>query len=339
MKRTGTALLILLLAAGLLFNAARSAHSEIVNGIAAKVGEEIITLYELNKEYERAQFSARLLGKKPPDRMEVLDNLIDDMLLKREAARRGLFVSDAELEEVVHSVKQQNNLTDEQFERQLKAEQLTVDDLKESYRLEILQNRLINMLSSANANRITAGEVEEFYNNAENKDLFTVPAQVELADIYLPSDPEATMQEALELKNFALSIYEELKAGASFDELAALHSQAPNNTEGGYLGSFTRAQLSMFMKQQDIQTVFAQEEGEVAPPVRLADGYHLFKVISKQEQETLPLDEASERIKSYLLRKKGQELFKEWLQDARAETQIQIVLSKGGDEGSGTATE
>lgn len=314
-------------ALALLFLAAHGAGAEIVNGIAAKVGGDIVTIHEFNQAYERARFNAGLQGAQPPEKREVMNELINNRLLMNEAQRRGIFVTEKELEEVIRSVKKEHNLTDQEFEQKLQEEGMTTQKLKETYRVEILKNRLVNQMGAASYQGVSSEEIAAFYRNPENQHLFTVPALVELSQIYIQVPPEATYQEAVGVKEKALSIYRELQAGASFERLALEHSEAPNSTERGYLGSFTREQLRMFMRAEEIDVLFSLGPGEVAPPVRLADGYYLFKVLSSQESSVLELEKARDRIRSYLLRSKGQELYRSWLQEARASTSIQIVVS------------
>ncbi|MFW6180935.1 MAG: peptidylprolyl isomerase [Spirochaetota bacterium] len=307
--------------------AAQGVGAEIINGIAAKVGGDIVTIYEFNKAYEQARFTAELMGDPTPEKREILDELINNRLLENEARRRGIFITDKELDEVIQSVKKEHNLTDQEFQQKLEQENLTVQDLKESYRMEMLKTRFINQLGAASYQGVSPEEIEAFYQNPDNRRLFTVPAQVELSQIFIPVPPEVSYQEAVVLKEKARSLHRQLQEGASFAQLAREHSQAPNNTEGGRLGSFTREQLQMFMRPEDIETLFALEPGEVAPPIRLADGYYLFKLTARQEQKLLGLEEARDRIRSYLLRRKGQERFRDWLQEARASASIQIVMS------------
>jgi peptidyl-prolyl cis-trans isomerase SurA len=311
----------------LLLGAARGAGAEIVNGIAARVGGDIVTIYEFNQAYERARFTAELFGTGLPEKREVLEELINNRLLENEARRRGIFVTDKELDEVVQSVKKENNLTDQEFQQKLEQEKMTVKDLKESYRMEILKTRFINQLGAASYQGVSPEEIEAFYRNPENRHLFTVPAQVELSQVFIPVPPEASYQEAVSLKEKARALHQQLQEGASFEQLAREHSQAPNSTEGGRLGSFTREQLQMFMRQADIDVLFSLEPGEVAPPIRLADGYYLFKLTSRREETVLELEQARSQIRSYLLRRKGQELYRTWLQEARASTSIHIVMS------------
>ncbi|MFW6181406.1 MAG: SurA N-terminal domain-containing protein, partial [Spirochaetota bacterium] len=277
MKRRIAENTLILTAVALLFLCgAGLAGAEIVNGIAAKIGRDIITIHEFNSEYDRAKFNALLVDQSPPSREAVMDGLIDELLLKREAARRGIIVAEKEIDGVIQQVKTQNNMDDEQLEAELNRQRMTVDDLREQYRLEFLRARLINQMGRSTLYSITDEEIRAFYEDPGNSYLFTKPAVVELAQIVLTTPENTSYQEAVELKDQSYDIYERLVDGESFKETALEYSSAPNSTEGGYLGFFTREQLQSFMQPQDVRYLFTSREGDIVPPVRLQDGYYIF---------------------------------------------------------------
>lgn len=301
--------------------------AEVVNGIAAKVDDEIITINELNTAYEQAQRAARILGNTVPSKKEVMRNLVDNLLIKREAEARGLVVTDEEIDKIIENIKKQGDLTDDEFKQQLIQEGLTYEGLREKYRIELLKSRLINQMASSSLHEIDEKEINDFYNDPANRTLLSVPSIVKLAEIFLPLAPDASYKEAVEAKKRANDIYDAVKNGQSFEGLVVQYSQAPNRESEGYLGSYTKDQLSVFLKPEDVNFIFSLKGGDVTPPIRLQDGYYIFKVREKNEGGIMTLDEARESIKSYLVRKKGEDLFQSWLTKVRQSTNIQYVIS------------
>jgi peptidyl-prolyl cis-trans isomerase SurA len=328
MKRSIEKKTRVLAAAALLFlGGAGLAAGEIVNGIAAKIGRDIITIHEFNSEYDRAKYNALLAGQSPPSREAVMDGLIDELLLEREAARRGIIVTGKEIDGVIEQLKAQNNMNDEQLEAELNRQRMTTDELREQYRLEFLRARLINQMGRSTLYSITDEEIRAFYEDPGNSYLFTKPPVVELAQIVLTIPGEANYQEAVELKDRAYDIYERLVDGEAFKELALEHSSAPNATEGGYLGFFTREQLQSFMQPEDVRYLFSSRQGDIIPPVRLQDGYYIFKVLSRRGETKLSYEEAYNNVQSYLIRRKGQNFLQSWLESAKESTKIEILIS------------
>ena len=73
--------------------------------------------------------------------------------------------------------------------------------------------------------------------------------------------------------------------------------------------------------------IFSLDSGDVTPPVRLPDGYYIFKIREKNKGGMMDFKEARDNIRGYLIRKKGEDLFKSWLTKVRQSTKIQYLIS------------
>eukprot|EP00995_Heteronema_vittatum_P009910 NODE_5298_length_517_cov_586.322650_g3927_i0.p1 GENE.NODE_5298_length_517_cov_586.322650_g3927_i0~~NODE_5298_length_517_cov_586.322650_g3927_i0.p1 ORF type:complete len:131 (-),score=54.23 NODE_5298_length_517_cov_586.322650_g3927_i0:125-460(-) len=69
----------------------------------------------------------------------------------------------------------------------------------------------------------------------------------------------------------------EIKAGASFADLAKKHSSCPSGKSGGDLGSFGPGQM---VKEFD-EVVFSAPVNEIQGPVKTQFGYHLILITSR----------------------------------------------------------
>jgi peptidyl-prolyl cis-trans isomerase SurA len=317
----------LLVIGSVLLAAAPMVPAEIVNGIACKVGGDIITIYEFNTTYEQVRERAQLFGVPAPNKREVLDELIDGLLIAREADRRGLVVTERELDEIIQNIKDQNDLSDEEFSRQLEAEGLTIEGLREQYRKEIVRSRLVNYFVTGEDMDIGEDEIRSFYDDPQNRRFFMTQGSVNISQIYVPVAEDLSYQDAKELKDRALRIAEEARNSDDFEALVMQYSAAANKDQNrGNLGSFSQDQLLSIMSPQNVSIIFSLEQGDVTPPIRLQDGYYIFRVNQKVDAKRLEYEESRERIKSFLLKIKAEERLKEWLQDERAATRIQIVM-------------
>lgn len=77
----------------------------------------------------------------------------------------------------------------------------------------------------------------------------------------------------VEKQSQALKLAEELKAGASFSDLAKKYSTCPSGKRGGDLGQFGRGQMAKEFEQ----AAFALKPGQVSDPVKTQFGYHIIK--------------------------------------------------------------
>jgi parvulin-like peptidyl-prolyl isomerase len=307
-----------------------SAHAEIVNGIACKVGNDIITIHEFEHAYEIANKQAAIFGMKKPLKKDVMNALIEDIIVKREADRKGIIVTEDELDTVIDDIKKQNKLSDEGLVQELKQRGTNLDQFREKYKVDILRSRLVNQMIHSRGYAIDDEEINKFYNDPKNKRMLTLPGIVNLSEIFIGVSEDVSYKEATELKAKANELYERARKGEDFKGLVAAESTAPNKekTEGS-LGSFTKEQLLAIMAPDDVDLMFSMESGDITPPIHLKDGYHIFKIEKKTEGKTLTLKEAHDSIKSYLLKIKGDELFKAWIIEQKEATNIQYMIDMG----------
>jgi len=123
----------------------------------------------------------------------------------------------------------------------------------------------------------TEQEITAYYN--AHKDDYKV-VEKRLLDYVLlelkatPADSQSTIEQAQD-------ILEQLKNGASFEELATLHSQDAGSAEkGGDLGYFN----STAMVKPFADAAFAAKKGEVVGPVATQFGLHIIKVYDKKKE-------------------------------------------------------
>jgi parvulin-like peptidyl-prolyl isomerase len=108
-------------------------------------------------------------------------------------------VSEVELNSVIDNIKKQSKISDEEFILQLEREKITLDELKGSYRIEILKSRLVNLITQGSSYNLDDEEIRGFYDNPANRKLFMIPAMVNISQIYIPVTEDLSYQEATEI--------------------------------------------------------------------------------------------------------------------------------------------
>ncbi|KPJ87844.1 MAG: hypothetical protein AMS17_07360 [Spirochaetes bacterium DG_61] len=299
----------------------------IVNGIACKVGDAVITIHEFNTAYEREKTQALLLGIQVPIKKNVMETLVTELIIKKEAEEKGIVVTGDELEVLVAEVMKQNQMTREEFTEQLKKEKMSIEDLEDMIKIDLLKNRLISQMISERKNLVSDGEIRSFYDDPANKRYFTSPVSLKLSQIFIGVPENASYKELMEIKKLASEISERAQKGESFADLAELYSEQNVNIENrGSLGSFTARQLTEIMQEEQVLTVFSLSSQQVSPPLWLSEGYAIIRVDQRSEEKVLTFDEARGNIKSFLLRKKGEELFRDWLVTRRNALRVHYMI-------------
>ncbi len=144
-------------------------------------------------------------------------------------------------------------------------------------------------------------EIRDYYEG--HKDLYAVPEERRVAHILI-SVPEDGNDADAKVK--AERIYQELKQGADFTELAKKYSDDPGSADqGGDLGYIEKGMLD----PQFDEVAFALPEREISEPVRTEFGFHIIKVLEVKPGEVKSLDEVRDEIARELRREKAEKLY------------------------------
>ena len=132
----------------------------------AVVNGESITEDELNEMYGRVPELYKTAGLTKERFLE--DSLIPYKLLLQEASKRGITAGQDEVNNMVSQVLETSGMTQEEFNEQLRMQNVTYEEFMVQTREQIVITKLLNeSISSVN---ITDSEVKEFYDS--NKELF-----------------------------------------------------------------------------------------------------------------------------------------------------------------------
>ncbi len=170
-------------------------------------------------------------------------------------------------------------------------------DMTDDYK-KMLENIVRDIKARMAMNEIMKGievsdaEAEAVYKiNPEN---FSKPETVSAKHILVADEDECN------------KILAEIQNGEkAFEDAAKECSTCPSGQQGGDLGEFGRGQ----MVKEFEDAAFAAEIGAVVGPVKTQFGFHLIKVESKSDAETLAYEDVKEQIKRNLLQQKQQQAY------------------------------
>ena len=121
-----------------------------------------------------------------------------------------------------------------------------------------------------------------------------------------------------------LGLYDRIKHGENFEELARLYSQDGSAAKGGDLGwvypGDTVPDFERVMNQLPI--------GEVSQPVQTPFGFHLIEVLERRVQE-VSADRQRAAARQVLLERKMDEAYQDWLRQARDRAYVELRLEEG----------
>ncbi|MFN2578485.1 MAG: SurA N-terminal domain-containing protein [Pyrinomonadaceae bacterium] len=287
---------------GALFLAACGSGTEAPdNTVAATVNGKKIMSQEVERvihqqaQGNEAKMSAHDLAQA---RLTVLDKLIQREVLFQRAEQEKLLPTEEQITSTINQQKQQAGLTDEEFARQLKEQNMTLEAVRE----EAKKDLAINSLQDKYAGKITISdrEVEDYYNS--NKAQFVNARGVGLAMIVV--DPSDNSQQGisnddakndLDAKTKIDNINQQLKSGADFATVARARSEDANSVpRGGDIGFASEEDLKQNGFPADLVARFlgSMQAGDRTDPVRFPSGkWYIFKLQEKRLQtENLTLE-------------------------------------------------
>ena len=168
---------------------------------------------------------------------------------------------------------------------------------------------------------VTPQEVQKFYQDGPpNK--FDEPEKVSASHILIAIRRDAPPEESLAAEKRANDLIERLRKGENFEDLAQQYSGDPTVKKNkGFVGSFSHEGVM----PEFADAAFKLKVGEISPPVRTQFGFHIIKVTDRKPAHTESLDEAKDRITTYIQDQKREKATTQLVQKLRDAAQIEIA--------------
>jgi len=123
-------------------------------------------------------------------------------------------------------------------------------------------------------------------------------------------------------REHAAKMADEVRGGKPLADVARGLSQEPRADEGGYYDWVSAGSL---ISQPIDQAVFSLEVGELSEPIEDSLGYHIVRVIERQKDRQILLDEARPVIEALLKEKHRTEDQQRYLQDLKSRTPVWTI--------------
>jgi peptidyl-prolyl cis-trans isomerase SurA len=260
-------------------------------------------------------------------KLNILNELINNQILMAHAARARVTVSEAEVD--TKAAELQSPYSREEFQKKLAEQGLDPGSLREEVRQNIVINKLIN---KEIVSRITVSDAEIAENFQRNQATFNIPetqyhlAQIAVTPVAEPQvrntkNDDATNPQAAERKVQAL--YARVRSGEDFATVAQAYSEDPRTASGGGDMGFVPAS-ALASNPQLRQTVSSLRVGEVSGILRSADGYHIIKLLGREEagQRELSDPQVRSAIRQTLTNEREQLLKAAYIEDLRNRAKV-----------------
>lgn len=231
----------------------------------------------------------------------VLRHMIDVRVLDQEARKQHIVVAPAEIDTRV--AQQRRRMGPKAFDAMLSARHMSMDELRESIRVELASNKLV--LKSIGLVKLSHVRHIFLLTNAGSASEF----------------PRAKPRSESEARALIARIHSELHAGKKFEDLARKYSDDPSSKmKGGDLGVIqpeTRFGGTLY------QAATSLKRGQItADPVASVDGLHLIMAVSTDADHPAAENALYARTADHVRKRELQVFLRPYLKHLRASSKI-----------------
>ncbi len=292
---------------------------QVVDGIAAQVGSEIVLISEVTQVAAPAEAQLRKRGASDADiarlRAEVLERMIERALIRQVVKRAELDATEAEVDDAVDAIAKENGLTLEQLRESVEAQGMPFDVYRERIRSEIEQSKVVNGMVASKVH-VEDAEVRALYRE-RFADQPTGGDELHVRHLLVTFDPEqpATRAAACAQVRQALG---RIRAGEPFEAVASEVSEvAPER--GGDIGWLHTRSLAEWMRP----TVESLEAGQTSDVLETPFGCNLLQVVEKRSYQPISYDDARDPLRRQLFNERMSTEYARFLENLRSKTYIE----------------
>jgi len=267
------------------------------DGQTITIREFKVSFGPIRNQYKGEEVELRAIKER------VLNQLIDEKLMLREAGRLSLGLTDEEVASKIKELTQ--DYPEDLLHEMLQAQGVIFVQWKKHIQDQLLIEKLIASQVYRKV-KVSESEIKRYY--AEHPDEFKRPQEVRARQIVV-----ATLVQANNILDW-------LKGGEDFADLARKFSISPDGKKGGDLGFFSRGQ----MPEEFEETVFALSVGQISDATKTPYGYHIFKLEEIRGPRHQELAEVRERIRDKLRRVEEEAALQEWLKGLREGVKVGV---------------
>jgi parvulin-like peptidyl-prolyl isomerase len=323
MKRKGILYPVMFLAAVAITPLAAEAEIVIVDGVAAQVNDNSITIGDVMTLLDtvKPQISAKYSGDELKKQMRLaytnaLNSLIERRLILDAYAKQEFKLPEPLIQGRIEEIVQDMSGGDQnQLMTALAKEKISYDEWKGQIREHVIVSLMRRMNVEQNVT-IPFKAAQQYYD--ENIDRFKNPAKIKLRMIVIDGGGDDSSRAVARRK--ADETRQKLAGGADFAETAKAVSSGNKAASGGDWGWIEPKIL-----RPELADVAAKlKQGEMSPVVGVEDQFYILKVEERKEGATAQLAEVQQQIERELRRLESEKLYTAWIERLRKNACVKV---------------
>ncbi|MBI4655407.1 MAG: peptidylprolyl isomerase [Elusimicrobia bacterium] len=349
--------------AAVLAMSAAYSYSKEINKMVAKInGEPIMSdEYEKNKNMITEQYKNAMPdffkqpGAKEQIEEKVLDQMVDDILLKQKAESLKIKVYDREIDQGVAEIKKRFAFdetgkalgaeeAEKVFNREIVKENFTMLQFRDRIKNQLVIKKLMDEVIRPRVKMPVEEQVRNYFDKIilyakgdagqtnklseeeqeiaaiANKFKEAAEERVRVRHVLIKLNGNASMAEKTAALKKAKDIKKELDAGADFEELAQKYSQDGESAKrGGDLGYAIRGMLPKKFEEK----AFSMQVGEITELVETEFGYHIIKLEEKRARQKIKFELVKDDIEEFLTNREFRNQLVALVKELREKANIQ----------------
>ena len=204
--------------------------------------------------------------------------MINDLVQVQLAKETGVKIDDGTIEKTIQRIADDNNMSMTGFRQALERDGIRYSRFREDMRNELVLSRLRER-EVENQIVVTEAEIEtELARIGKERGGDT---EYRLQHILVMVPQQATPEQIDIRRRRALQALSELRKGASFAEISATFSDAPDALQGGDLGWRAAGRLPTLF----LDSLEKSQPGDVSDILRSPNGFHIVKLLEKRGKD------------------------------------------------------
>ena len=298
------------------------AHADVIERVVAVVNDKALYLSDVRRR--SVPFLERMMeipteAKRAEARdilyRQIVDQLIDEELIRQTAVEMEIRVSSADVERAVENVMQQNQLQPEQFWAAVAEQGLTEAQYRKNLREQLLHLKVMNQRVRSRVN-ITERDVRREYETRARQ--ANRALRFRASHVFFPIPPGAGSLEVTEVREQTEATRASLESARDFERAIREHG-------GNDLGWLNQGELPDDLER----ALLALSPGEISAPVRGGAGYHIFLLLDRErggESVAPPFEAVKDEIYRVMLDEAMERQEGLFLAELRREADIRNLL-------------
>ena len=289
-----------------------------IDKVLVVVNEEAITLSEYQTRHRREVLQQSMDVEPFDGRIDprILNFMIDDRIQAQMAARRGIAVPPAAVDNTIVFIARRNGVTPAQLLEQLAVDGISPNQFRASLKEQELIRRLVDGVVNARV-KVSEQEVRNYL--ASHRELIASDEAYEVSHLFVSLQGKPESEIASERENLA-HIRTALAEGRPFAQSAREFSDSPSRDEGGYLGWRKIDQLP----EPFVDALRDTAVGEISEIFLTETGLHLLKVHDYRESERT----VEQQLIRHILIRPGPELSRDEAEERADELRARIIAGE-----------